>query len=342
MEEPAHTDIKTRPSPQAGFESNLSQNHEEILSKIKWQLEFTQKKHNDPFNKQTIEKQLDGLLRGDFAERLSLQFEPQQCRTVYNPTNIELSQYHIASFESLTDQKTKAGILAFAVRKSFKDSPPKNLTTYLDSITDNDDRKEALMDQITNEIVEGYSSKGTETNSGIFFRDTVIPDATLVNSKDEIAGVVEVKAYFPEELHRLVVRLNNDAESGKQLKTHADIGVSGSTPSKLNLGIDLNREIEFIDILRSVGFGLKELDVTMPALIRFPSDIPDDLIINYGDILTRCGYSVVLQKIPITTTELTKRAKEFVRNNLELITNKAHKGMTFSDRERKVLEDYSK
>jgi hypothetical protein len=324
------------------FENSINKNSDEILSKIKWQLDFTRKYQNLKFNPRNVTYLLTGLLRGDLAERLSNVMPIENIQIVFDPSGLSKAGLKVISLHELTGQKTKEGALKIAVERSLKESPPKGLEEYFRKEINDEGKRREMFDWTVREIVDGYSAKGSGINSGIFYGETTVPDNLLMNEKGEVAGFVEVKGYRPEEFLALMKILLEKDKEGILVKPLAQVKLEmeGETQN-YNLGFDIESEIHFVDIFRSLYGGLPRLDVDMPILLRLPKDIPDNLLGQFGSILEKLGYQkVCIEKLPLTSQELTQRAKKLIKHDLEEIKLRKTR-MQFSDKEIKILESFT-
>ncbi len=287
-EEPIVEVLSTQAFPKADeYEKMLKRKSREILGTIRWKLNNDDKiakresRHFDP------KKTLDMLIRGNMAEQYSEILPVSGGKTVFSVGG-NTSDIALATFQREFGVSIKHKILEKAVRKSFIDKPIK-LQNISGEVT------EADIKALEERIVQAYSSKPEESlSAGILYEESIIPDGVLKNGQGEIVGFSEVKAYLPEEFDGLIEKLPDQ----------------------------LSNEITFIDNIRTVGFGNEALRDDMPILLRFPSDIPDASLQLLGQRLQEQGFTnVLIQKIPLTSTQITQESKKFVQNNLEQIKN---------------------
>ncbi|MBI2405195.1 hypothetical protein HYV22_03385 [Candidatus Gottesmanbacteria bacterium] len=300
---------------QNDYEKLIKDQAPNILKKIRWQLNYmdrTSTQESRPFNP---EQALDGLIRSNLAEQLSTILSIPDCPTVFSSgedsSHLSPTTFTAALGED-TERLSKEQILAQVVRKSIEETPLSNIKKLLQKKYPNEEKRQKAYDQLVEEIVAGYSSTGSGTNAGILYAESVIPDGVLQNAQGEIIGFSEVKTYRPDELDSLKQKLSDQ--------------ISG--------------EITFIDNLRTVGFGMPALGDDMPMLLRFPSDIPDESLKSLGQDLQKLGFSrVLIQKLPLNSTQLSEISKELVRSNLKQIRRGT---IEFSQEGIELLEKYSK
>lgn len=340
---PAPTSENARGFP-IEFENAIDASALRILDKIKWQLGFTRRREvkKTPFDPRRFEVLLDGCLRGDFAERLSVVLPISQGETVFSIG--DFAEIEMAAFETLTGQHAKEQILAYAVTKSLQEVPLKNFRDYLrdKGIGDGETRKR-ILEQMEREIVIGFSCRGNSSfKAGILYADTVIPDGVLVDTKGEVVGFTEVKAYLPEEFDVLLRYLKQLKAKGGLTHPNGILSIErGGVKMDLNLGADIFGEIKFVDNFRRVGYGLEDLDREMPILLRFPSDVSDESLKSYGETLQELGLSnILIQRLPVSSSQLSERARRFVGDHLGKIKGGAT-GLTYSKREARVLGSYA-
>src|SRR3972149_5061825 len=256
--------------PLSRLEKVVQESQGDMIQKIKWQLAFSKRMREGtkaPFDPEELRDHIDGLLRADLSERLSVLLDFGECETVYSSPGFDASGLKVASFREITGHNSKEQVLTFAVEKSLNEAPPVALKNYLyRSIRDETERK-VFYNEALREIVQGYSAQGSNGNVGIYFGETVIPDAALVNTEGEISGFVEVKAYFPGELEALVRHLRALRKEGKLVSPKAMIDVEqGGKVRNFNMGVDLDGEILFVDTIRRSGYGLEPLGADMPSV----------------------------------------------------------------------------
>jgi hypothetical protein len=329
----------------AQLEASLKENSEDVIQKIKWQMAFTKRVKDEartPLNPGELNSFIDGLLRAELSERLSATLQMDECETAYASPGSSTEGLKVASFREITGHRSKEQVLTFAVEKSLKEAPPAALQRYFKRTYSDEEMRGDFYLATLQDIVDGYTAQGSNGGAGIFFGETVIPDAALVSAGGEAAGFVEVKAYFPDELEALVDYLRSRQKAGRMVSPKGLIGIrrDGKTRT-FSLGVDLDGEILFVDTFRQAGYGLEPLGAAMPAVLRFPKDNSDEQLKRFGEILTTLHYpNVVIQKLPITSGELSRLGRKFVAANLAKFKTKDTK-FIYSDREIRVLEVYS-
>jgi hypothetical protein len=88
----------------------------------------------------------------------------------------------------------------------------------------------------------------------------------------------------------------------------------------MTLGANLEAEFHYIEhnIKGRSGY-ISEDPLDMFAVLRFPEDIPDDLLIELGQLMEQAHYAVAIQKIPFTNEEINMLAKAKTAKYLTLI-----------------------
>ncbi len=97
----------------------------------------------------------------------------------------------------------------------------------------------------------------------------------------------------------------------------------------------------FVDILRGLAGLGPERDSHNLVILRFPNDIPDNLLKQYGEMIVAYGFrNVVIQKLLFSGEELDVIARELVKTQWSGLISHSSKG-NFSNRELGVLKDYA-
>ena len=100
-------------------------------------------------------------------------------------------------------------------------------------------------------------------------------------------------------------------------------------------------EVAFVDILRGLAGLGPERDSHNLVVLRFPGDIPDNLLIQYGEMIVSYGFrNVVIQKLPFSGEKLDIIARELVKAQWSSLISHSSKG-NFSNRELGVLKEYA-
>ena len=78
------------------------------------------------------------------------------------------------------------------------------------------------------------------------------------------------------------------------------------------------------------------------VLLRFPNDIPDNLLTQYGEMVVSYGFTnVVIQKLPFSREELEIIAKEVIKSRWSILNFQLLKGNNFANRDLNVLHEYA-
>jgi hypothetical protein len=316
----------------------IDENKDAIIPRVKWQKKLYDSKNGKENGQDNIaiEKKFVGLLRGDFAERLSDTLQLPQCDTVFSTDSV-LPNLTVDSFKTLYTNSSKGGLLRNAVYKSMKEEPPTGIKRLINQSVRNFNERKGKYNELMQEIREGYAigsegkiveegqtdagEKVWEGHPGILYEDSVIPDGVLFNDNGELAGFTEVKGYTPEEFDALLKELNKLKAEGALTKPSAKVEIANDGNNEsYNLGAEIFEEIKFIDHLRRVGYGQQELSDNMQVVLRFPNDISDDALKEYGDIIESFHLPhVIIQKLPLSSAQLSEAAKIFLQENEERI-----------------------
>ena len=136
-------------------------------------------------------------------------------------------------------------------------------------------------------------------------------------------GSVEVKAYDADELATLIGKIRNNEgsqDSGTRFKvkgTASEFGKKfpGADQVVFNMGFDINKEVGFVDFIRGVSKGDPDLYEQNIVALRFPNDIPDNLLNQLVQLIVDYGYpNVVIQKLPLSTQEIDVISKKLIED----------------------------
>jgi hypothetical protein len=189
-----------------------------------------------------------------------------------------------------------------------------------------------------------YSTLTSET-----YYSTVIPDALIVKADSsktgwDVVGVGEVKAYLADEVYTLMNKIRESGKLGTQYEGVAsDFGKTyeGADKDRFTMGVDLNKETEFADFVRGVFLGKPNNYEENIILLRFPNDIPDNLLKQFGQMVVDYGYpKVVIQKIPVSIQEINVISKEIINAAYPDICFQLLNRYNFSDKEISVLDRF--
>ncbi len=214
------------------------------------------------------------------------------------------------------------------------------------------------LSKINEDLLEDYKSPprnaplGYDTFVGEMFRNTVIPDAFIIKKgeKTDLVGLVEVKAYTPDELATLIDKIKKNEgsqESGTRFKvtgTAYEFGkiFPGAEKVKFNMGFDINKEVGFVDFIRGVSKGESNRYEQNIVVLRFPKDIPNNLLSQFGQLIVDYGYpNVVIQKLPFSNQDLIDISRRIVNDTFSDVWLQRLK-MNFSDKEIALLDTYRK
>ncbi len=355
---------------------------EEILSRVKWSLDFQKRIGNEiPWSPEAIKERISGNLIGFIAETVSEKIPLSDAQTVFNPRKIPLESLKVVSPQKFTGlpSNKKSDILADGIRRSLNEKPLRIFDPNV-RLKNNpaiemfkEGRRKsgapqvspqeygrqlreymALMEEeMEKELIKGYAygevreKDGSVTPAGEFFGGTVIPDGivTKEGEEEEPVGIFEVKAYTAEELDRAMALIRKSGKEATYFKgTAADFSKKypGADKEQYGIGVDIDKEVAFVDILRGLtgegtGTGVENL-----VLLRFPNDIPDNLLIQYGEMIVSYGFTnVVIQKLPFSREELNIIAKEVIKSRWSILSLQLLKGKNFSSRDLDVLHKYA-
>lgn len=203
------------------------------------------------------------------------------------------------------------------------------------------------------EVVQGYGgskpgstgkSEISGAEAGLYYSQTAIPDSFLINRENEFVGVVETKAYSPEEFSLYVKKAAEQGSFEVQISDE-DYNQALMTETEhyggtIRLGFDIEGQQKMLDILRDAHNQLDPLENMGIVILRIPADVSETDISEFDDLCHDFGYdNVVVQKLPFSFEEIDQIGKEAVRK----IGNgfREAKKFKFADRELKVLSEYS-
>lgn len=170
-------------------------------------------------------------------------------------------------------------------------------------------------------------------------KDTVEPDGVLANTKmNRYTGIVEVKTYTVAEVQALIsglkARTNTPETVSTISSTQANVEIAGPI-QQMALGADLEGEFQYL--ANNIISNKESSTLDMLAVLRFPEDIPDALLVELGGFLEKAHYKVIIQKIPFTNEEINMLAKAKIArdfphiNRNDLITDKGPRFFTPRD-----------
>jgi len=235
-----------------------------------------------------------------------------------------------------------------------KEDYNRELRAFIKNIDDNSDVTNPKMEKSLREDYESVRKglpDGYTTLTSEMYDDTALPDGFIVKEGSsekpkELVGIMEVKSYTPDELYGLMNKVKETGKLGIRFEGVAsDFGKTypGADKDKFNLGVDLNKEIEFADFVRGVFDGKPNRYEGNVVVLRFPSDIPDNLLCQYGQMIVDYGYpNVLIQKLPLSNEEINTISKEIVNANYSDICFQLLKKFNFSNKEIAVLDQYRK
>jgi hypothetical protein len=353
----------------------------EILSKVKWSLSIQKNgEKSGPWNPELAKERISGNLRGMVAEAVSEKIPLSDAETIYSSKNTDLGSYKTVSSQEFSNAPTnrKGDVLSHLLKKSLEEKPLqvfdpnirdsnnpivqqfkkerklnnepkvspeeyiKLLKTYMK--TQKENYNEDIIRGYTWAMIKGKNGK-VDIPAGEWFGSTVIPDRLVVDGNGKLAGILEDKAYPADELAKLFSIIK---EKGKQAVfyhgTAADFGKTfrGADDEPYTIGADLDKETTFADIIGALKEGASEKGADNLVVLRFPADMPDNLLNQYGEMISSYGYqNVVIQKLPFSVGELEVIAKEVVKSHWNNLLLQLGKDRNFSDRELNVLREYA-
>lgn len=314
---------------------------DDLISKLKWSLSYSRRKmieNGEAPHPQIMQDVIEGCLRGELAERISKVAPIADCPTVYATTDER--QLTLATFKDISGKKTKSEVLIHYIKKSlFKKTPKYILNEAEDMSMSIRERRKKAGEQIV-ELTDWYWQTGGANGGGDMFDSSGMPDGVLLDKDFEIVGPCEVKAYTPDQIRRFVGELlalqkKNGAISDPRISILHHIG---KFHTEMRIGVDLEKEIEFIDFIRNLGFGLPKLYERMPILLRFPSDAAVYYLQKYGKVIRSMGYPyVVIQTLPVSSEQLNQKAIKLLKLNIDKI--KGSNGYMFKQSEIRSMEN---
>ncbi len=351
---------------------------EEILARVKWSMGVNKRNGKDvPWNPDATRGKLSGNLRGLVAEAVSEKLSLLDIQTVFSSKDPHLEGLSVVSPQEFAGSggNKKGDVLAHMLEESLREKPlqmfdptvrmPNNpiiagfkkerLESKAPQVTPQEygrllrDYMARIEEETNDQIVKGYTyapvreKGGSVTPAGELYVRTVIPDALILDQGTPV-GLVEVKAYQADELAKLLTLIRTTGKEGIRYTGHAgQFGKTypGAENDPYSLGADLDGEVAFVDILRGLAGLGTERDSHNLVVLRFPADIPDNLLIQYGVMIVSYGFrNVIIQKLPFSGEELDVIARELVKAQWPDLNSHSSKG-NFSNRELEVLKQYA-
>lgn len=353
---------------------------EEMLARVKWSLDLQNRSGNKiTWGPEAIKGRISGNLIGFIAEAVSEKIPLSNAQTVFNPQTIPLEALKVVSPQEFADSTSnaKGDILAYMLRRSFEEKPFKFLDPKV-RVKNNPlidmfkkERRESgasqvssqeygielgkylvrMKDAMEEEVIEGYAHEkarekdGSVTPAGEFIKATVIPDGIVTDKEGYPVGVFEVKAYDAEELGDAMFLIRKRGREATYFKgTAANFGkmYPGADKEQYSIGVDIDKEVAFVDILRGLTGKGTDMGAGNLVLLRFPNDIPDNLLIQYGEMIVSYGFTnVVIQKLPFSREELDIIAREVIKSKWGTLSFQSLRGSNFSERDLEVLRKYA-
>jgi len=340
----------------------------EILGKVKWSLDKVKERSGNGWNSEAVADNIAGNLRAIVAEKVAERTPLSKAQIVFKSGDINLEGLTVESPQKVSGANTnlKGDVLGYLLRKSLKEKPMEvfdpNTRVKNNPVIEhfkeqrvknkapNVSREEYgrllrdYMDKTRENTIEQIIQGYTYTPDGEWYKTTVIPDGIIMKG-DVAEGPFEVKAYKADELAKLLSIIRSSGKQAIFFKgTAADIGKTypGADKIPYMLGVDLNSETDFVDIVRSLSEKGEDRDASNLVVLQFPNDIPDNLLIQYGEMVVSYGYkNVVIQKLPLSVQELDVIAKELVNSQWGNLKFQLLKQRNYSDRELKILQNYA-
>jgi len=352
---------------------------EGILSRVKWSLDFQKRIGNDiPWSPEAIKERISGNLIGFIAETVSEKIPLLDAQTVFNPGKIPLESLKVVSPQEFagSDSNKKGDVLAHMLRKSFEEKPLKMFDPNI-RLKNNpvigmfkEERRKSgapqvpsqeygrqlreymvrMKEEMEEETIKSYAygevkeKDGSVTPAGEFFGQTAISDGIVIKEGEPV-GIFEVKAYKAEELDKAMLLIRKSGKEATYFKgTAADFGKKypGADKEQYNIGADIDKEVAFVDILRGLTGKGTDMGADNLVLLRFPNDIPDNLLTQYGEMVVSYGFTnVVIQKLPFSREELEIIAKEVIKSRWSILNFQLLKGNNFANRDLNVLHEYA-
>lgn len=328
----------------------------ELPKLLKWTYDFN--KGDEHFSPKAAESLLKGAIRGVVTERASQLVALNEGEMVV-PKEGTLKDYlggcrTISGYDEsiptlgVYSERTRSGKkLSWGSQRGKKMGILQAATRSTISIPDNIPRRE--VPQYILELVEGYGGTpprtgGEGSQAGLHYEETAMPDSFVMNSDDEFVGVVETKAYTPEEFSLYVRKakekgyLEVDVDYDEYYEaTGVDAEHYGES---MRLGFDIDGQQRMLDILRDAINEKEPLENTGIVLLRVPSDIVDDDIEELEQLSRRYGYgNLAVQKLPFTSDELDELGKRVVGKIGDDFSK--HSNYRFANRELKILSEYA-
>jgi hypothetical protein len=301
------------------YEKIISENGMKFLSDAKRSADKNGEK-DDSWDAETFRERFSGIMRGMTAEVVSEKTPLADAETVYSSKDANLGAYKTITPQEYSGAPTnrKGDILSYLVDKSLREKPLPNspfvemfkkerLLANTPKVSQEEYYKQLRKylkeekDAVNEEIMKGYtwgpvkgqSVKGKDDKPGYpageFYGSTVIPDKLIVNGNGELIGFVEDKAYIADELAKLFTLVEEGKKQTLFYKgTAAECGKTyqHAKEESYTLGADLNKESTFVDILSGFVEHTSEKAVDNIVVLRFPADMPDNLLNRYGETKT--------------------------------------------------------
>ncbi len=336
--------------------------HEEIPEILKWTFNFNKGKEH--YSKKATQTLLNGVVRGIMTERISHLTPLNQAGTI-DPREGSLAHL-LSELEMVTPQDLT--LPTIGVKRNWKSDPWKNprftarwqkgkksglLQGAVYSTVDvPKEIPEKEKSAYVSEVVEGYGGAKPKTKSeesegaqaGLYYKETTMPDAFITHKDGVLAGVVEVKAYSPQEFALYVAKAKENQSLQVFIETeeyNKALGVDEEHyGGGLHLGFDIEGEQRMLDILRDATTQAAPLEGSVPVVLRVPSDVANENIKKFRELCLDLGYeNVAVQKLPYTFEELQEMSKQAIRNMKEEFTG--NRKLQFSKRELGVLGEYA-
>ncbi|OGC49714.1 hypothetical protein A2716_00065 [candidate division WWE3 bacterium RIFCSPHIGHO2_01_FULL_40_23] len=345
----------------------LEKEPEQIAGKIKWAITNFKREGT---SRAEILGHIEAQLIGVVGERLSEALPLELCRVVYGEQpgeGIKISKTSSLSTSS-PEAASKAFILSQAHTKFLQENKPllyklidmDEIEDRVSSLsgTQKELRRKVLVDEAIRALgrdlelgfapspSERFSQKGPPQFAGIYNQATVIPDSILTMG-DSVEGICEVKTWPPYMVRSFVNELRQARSAGtavtvprKALNKNASYyGEVNKHFSDTKLGIDIEREILFIDLVRALKENSEPFEKKAFVVLRFPSDAPSDSLNSLGEYLKELGYqNTTIQTLPFSYNRIKELALDTLRKLMPEIEAKKLK-FNFSDEETSIIKD---
>lgn len=347
----------------------------DLLGKVKWSCDLS----GGSQNSERLRDKLSGTIRGFLAEIVSDQINLGSAETVFSAGNVDIDSLRIVTPQEFVGSESgkKGSVLKAALDKSFEDSPLQLVSNALFSRNDPlyqrfiADRKALKAPRVTyeelqrlfqwyvsnmrttlpEELTQGYvygpsrDARGNSVPAGEFFASTVLPDGIVTDTSGNVAGIVEVKAYTADELAKFLQLTAHPTDIKVAYRgTAADFGKTypGAESDTYVLGADLLHETAFVNIVRDLEGHQRINDEDNLIVLRFPNDVPDNLLYQYGERVVNYGYpNVLIQKLPLSGNELDIIGKEVIKSQWSRLMSPQRSDRSFSKKALEVLAAYA-